>query len=638
MAGLPEGFVIDEPSGLPEGFIIDEAPDPIGAPLPSEQIGPLDHLENFVKAAGNEFVDVKDAVLQGFLNSAKAQQQGQAGLTAEQAAERGEAFDQTKAELTQSGLARTRETEELKAVSPVAGTAGQIAGEIASLPVPALKAASVAGKVAGSAAQGALGGAVEPAADGSSFAQNVAQGAGFGAASGAVGEAVAPLVRKVLNRGETDGPNRESIQSVLDAGERENVPVFFDDVTQSGAARRIGTANESVPVVGGERNRIEQNQAAKNAAQARVTAARTELENTGGDPDELFEEIQGGLRDRLKEVRTEASAKFTAVTEALDPAGAFKPKRVSDFIDRSIAQEEAKGTLANADLLSKLAAFRDSPQLANGGTFSEMQELRSLAGEAISEYYTGANAAIGRRGVEALQQVKQALDRDMQDFAFEADKVSWRAFKDANKFYADKVAPFKSRTFANLVKEDEPEKAWRFLVSSGVPESRAVRMYSNLTPRGRNAVRLAFIQEAFDEAAGEKAFSAAKMASLLEKREAIAETFFKGRELGEVKGFTKLMRAVERSGQVAENPPTGARLTQLLAGGFAVSSGTAAPIGVASATLRTLFQTPKGRDFLLASARAQPGTATFDRVLDRVESYLARTVSRSTADNQESTP
>lgn len=609
---------------LEEIFAQFRTPDPVGQPLPSEELTVADRARDFATTLGNEFGDVRDFILQGISMAAQAEQGGNPLATPEQRQNIARGFQQNIDEIQARSLERQAETEQAKAQSPIAGTMGQIVGEIASLPIGG-PTRTVAQRLGTSAAQGALSGAIEPGTAEQRL-QNVAQGAALGAVGGGVLEGVGAGVRRARST-----PDNE----VIDAGEREGVSVFFDDVTQSGAARRIGSLNENVPVVGAERGRIRQNREARLAGERRVDELQSQVRNLGGDPDELYETIQGSLRERLDEVRGQARVKFQQVDALLDQTGEFTPNRLNNFLDDAIAEEQARGSRASNQLIEVLQSFRNAPE-SQGGTFSSMRRLRSELGDEISAYYTGENVNIGKKGVDRLQQAKQAIDRDMEEHAFNADRVAWRQFREANQFYAENVVPFKQRGLRELVKTEEPEKAWRFLVANGGADSRSVRLYRSLTPKGRAAVRLGYVLDAFEAADGDKAFSTARMATLLENRESVAKQFFQGNELREITGFTKLMRAIERSGQVAENPPTGNRLASMLfTAGAVIEPVSAGSMAAGGLGLNTMFQTKAGRNFLMGAAASTPGTVKFDQLLGRLETYLARTLAR---DDEGSSP
>jgi hypothetical protein len=85
------------------------------------------------------------------------------------------------------------------------------------------------------------------------------------------------------------------------------------------------------------------------------------------------------------------------------------------------------------------------------------------------------------------------------------------------------------------------------------------------------------------------------------------------------------MRHIERAGQYAENPPTGARVIPwLLAGSTYVEPTTAAATGTAALSIKGAFQTEFGRDLLLSANKATPGSKEFDKIMEAIERAASR--------------
>lgn len=423
-------------------------------------------------------------------------------------------------------------------------------------------------------------------------------------------------------------------RDVIAEGEKRGVPVFLDDVAQSPVARKLGTAAESLPgPLGTGAGRAEQGK----AAQAAATKVVDKFATVSDDVPEL---VQKGLRNRLASFRKTADRLYTRAAQELDPLGNVPRARFDQVIAAEAQKQAQRGTLASGNVVELLEKYRNAP----AGNFSLMRELRSQLGEEISDFYTGKNAAIGDRGVKALRAMQEALEADMQEFAKQSGTKGFQAWKQADGFYKANIVPFKEAGFRDLVKTAEPEKAWRYLLAQGSLKSRSVRMYNSLDEPGRAAVRYGMVKDAMDNATNPNgSFSPAKFAKYLEDHENAVNTFFKGRDLIEVKGFQNLMRHIERAGQFAENPPTGNRLIPYLLGGATVLEPTAAGVIAGSGlTIRTLFQTKAGRDMLLAAGRAKPGTEQMQTVSNRMAAFLAaasaRTAQQETDQERSTTP
>lgn len=427
--------------------------------------------------------------------------------------------------------------------------------------------------------------------------------------------AAAPLAR---------APTRAD--AVIREGEKHNVPVFFDDVTSNVGAKRLGVAAEQLGVVGTGSRRATQAVAAQNAA-TRVVASRAPSVS-----DDVPELVQKGLQTKLGQFRESARRLYDRVGAELDPAGTMPTPGMQSVIQSELQAQAARGTLAKSDVVSLLTKYQQSPP----GNFTAMRQMRSDLADDIAEYYTGANAAIGEKGVRALQAMKTALEKDMESFARQSGDRGYNAWRMADGFYRTNIAPFREAGFRDLVKTAEPEKAWRYLLAQGGLRSRAERMYRSLDESGRGAVRYGMVKDALDNASNPNgSFSPAKFAKYLEDHENTVNTFFKGRELIEIKGFQNLMRHVERAGQYAENPPTGQRLIPWIMGGFAATGPLAAKAmlvaGTAGVSTKVLFQTNAGRNLLLAMGRAKEGSPAAARLAQRMQGLIIAASSADTA-------
>jgi hypothetical protein len=249
-----------------------------------------------------------------------------------------------------------------------------------------------------------------------------------------------------------------------------------------------------------------------------------------------------------------------------------------------------------------------------------MRDFRSDLGDRISDYFTGTNTLVGKKGVGVLQAMRNALDEDMAEFSKRQGGDVWRKWKQADSFYKNNVVPMREQSLAQLAKTLDPDELYRrFLTTaSNKPET----LYNSLGPAGRSAVRYGLVNEAYERALSTDAtkFSPAKFAKYLEDRQRATGVFFKGADKTEIDGFTNLMRHAERAGQFKENPPTGNRLMTLLmtaGAGAGVVTNPALTAGAAGSALLTklLFTTEAGKRLLLASGKASPASPVMEKAL-----------------------
>lgn len=527
------------------------------------------------------------------------------------------------------------EYEKLADAHPVQSFLGRGLGNVVTTPIPgAGQGATVAARMGSSALANAAASGVQFVPEGESRLLNMGLGGIFGAGGQLLGEGLGRFGRKIINTFTRQGMD-DTARTVIEAGEKANVPVYFDDVTQSANAKRAGQLAEHVPVVGTGGGRAAQAQAAQEAVERKLVELKAD-----GLSDDYFGEIQSSLKANLRSLKQTAKSLYDRAEQALDPLGEVPVDSFRKTLRQGISSELEKGSLADTGLIAKLQKYLDSPQLQSSeivmegakvseraAKFSDLRRLRSDLGDEIADYYKGRNAAIGAKGVAILQRAKEALDSDLAAFVSKAGDKG-KAWREADRFYREKLVPFKSTALKNLVNSPEPEKAWRYLVSSGGLGSRSRQLYEALNEKGRAAVRYGLAKEAFDRAtADNRPFSPGRFASYLENMKEPVETFFRGTDKAEIDGLTKLMRHIERAGAYMENPPTGQRVVSAAMAASVFNPATlkaATALAGSAGGIRLLFQTQVGRDFLLASSKAQPGTAKFDKLLHNIVLHFTR--------------
>lgn len=409
--------------------------------------------------------------------------------------------------------------------------------------------------------------------------------------------------------------------AVIKAGEKHDVPVFYEDVAQSPMAQKLSAIFENLGWLGTGAGREKQAAAVTRAAGRELHKFRPQIPpgSTAVD-EEVPVLVQEGLRRRLSSFKSTADTLYKRAARLLDPAGNFNTPRFNNELNKAINDEKALGGIANKDLMQKLLAMKG----ATTGDFSHNRKIRTRLGSMISEYYTGKNTTIGADGAQYLQRMRDGLEQDMADFAKQMGTKNPNAFdawKKADEFYKKRIVPFKEPGFKDLVNTAEPERAWKYLITEGGIPSRMRRMYNSLDDAGRSAVRYGMVKDAYEharvpaKAGAPEMISPAKFAKYLEDHEEVMKHFFRGNDRAEIDGFRNLMRHVERAGQYMENPPTGNRLSVL----FLLRG----PWIAAGATTKVLFQTNRGRDLLLGMSRAKPGSAAERALSGRIGRYLA---------------
>lgn len=424
------------------------------------------------------------------------------------------------------------------------------------------------------------------------------------------------------------------VEKVLAAGAKHDVPVYYDDLTNGTLAKKVGVAAESIPYLGTGEGRAAQNVAAKDAANRLVAEAAPK------GVDDVAGGVQEGLKRQLGVFRREKDRLYGVAQDLLEPAGRMATPKFNARLHAALETQTKRAAMGidNKELLNQLNTWKEQ---GRAGTFMETADLRSTVDDTIDAYFKGRNTTIGKKGVQDLIALRNSLDSDLEDFATSVGGDAEKAWRAADDFYKTNLVPFKVRGFKDLVKNDEPEKAWTYLMAQSGIGSRAERMYNALDEPGRQTVRYGLVKDAYESALNEKGiFSPAKFAGYMEKNKNVVDQFFKGSEREEVAGFTTLMRHIERAGQYAENPPTGNRLLvpALFGASFMGNAGSRqAAVAAAGSSFgaKLMFQTKTGRDLLLRMSRQKPGSPAADATANRIGRYLNQAAGQTTLELNE---
>ncbi len=479
--------------------------------------------------------------------------------------------------------------QKLSEAHPISTTGGRIVGNTAFTPIPGGVGANAAARLGTAALGGAATAGLMYTPEDQSRGMNMAKGAGAGLlAQGILGE---PL--RALGRGAASTPQQALERSdVVEAGKRLGVPVFHPDVTSNPMAKESAVLAERGGPLGTASGRLRQANAAQEAAQ-RTYAAMKGNAQLGDISDEIRSSLQGKF-DRFQTIKT---AKYARVAKVADTAGPIPTPRFDQTIAQSIKDAQSQG-IPNQALITKLEAIQKAPR----GVFSVTNALEDDLGDEVSKFYSGGdNAAVGKKGVQFFQQAKNALKADIETHLQATKPQAVPLMKEADQFYKDSILPFKRTQLGKIISDKSdfnPEQAWKFVERNADNPTMMKALYGSLTPNGRVAVKSGLMKEAIDagmiapQQGGAQAFSPGRVASYLEDKLALADQFLKPDEAKEFRGMVKLFRAIQRSGQIAENPPTGARLLlpALIASSF-FSPKSAALVGGGLLVAKGMFTT-----------------------------------------------
>lgn len=568
------------------------------------------------------------------------------------------ALDRT---LTRAGLPEPQNATERvvsdvnKAISGqgVLATGGRLlanaAGPVASKVGEVLAAGP--GLQAMSAAAGAGAGGITREKGGSPAAQ---------LAANVAASVTVPVVAGMVKR----NPVPADIETVMAESKRRDVPLSYADIT--GRGRRLDTMLEQAPVVGTSgfreagatkataamesfsddtKSAMQSTQyrgldRLKEAAAAGDKVAQNTLDQIQNAGDDWTKIMQSSGNLKLWRARQDANQLYSKVEAIGNTRGQVPLTNTSSALDAAIAEESASKLPDNA-LIGKLKEIKTN--IAANNDFSAVRQLRSDIGDLVENYYKGANAAIGAKGVGKLQSVKNAVEGDMEKFATTNGGDLQRAWKRADEFYKFAVVPYKDKALASALKSDLPDEIYRKFIQvsrSGAGEDRAQKFYNALDQKGRAAVRYGMVANAIDAASipeKQGLLSPGKFEQSIANIRHSSGVFFKGDDKAELDGFTNLMEHARRFGQYMENPPTGQRVIPWLAlGGAAIRPMEVGGVAAAAYAAKKLITTEGGKNFLLEASLLRAGTPAMQALVERISQQLPRLANQSEELNNKS--
>lgn len=519
------------------------------------------------------------------------------------------------------------------------------------------------------AANNAAAGLLSGMAEYGPLEQRLQSGALSGAGSVLFPEAIRGI-GKGITRTVTESELPEKAKALIATGEKENIPVFAQDIAEPGSMiEKAGVLSEKPLFWNTIAKRLEQQKAAKEAATRLSKKYDEEMVRMAFDTDkgmQTIERVAKGTGKRAKQAQKilddikSGGDDWNYVIKTSGNKKLLQNKLIADEMYEQVGRiASTKGDLnvapilkqvdgfleqlnkfpeTNKDAIKAISAMRKdlikrTPEVApskilgpNGKpvtpgkaateapqqlTFDELREIRSTLNDKISDFYSGKNTLIGKKGVQYLQRLQGNIENELEKFATTNGDELKNAWKSADSFYKKEVIPFKDAAIVKALKnETDPDKIYSMFIKSGgdvgdYGTGRAVKFFSSLDAKGQAAVRFGMVKNALYNAVDEKGvFSPAKYASYLEKLKASRDVFFKGESGKEVDGLVNLMRHIERAGQM-KAPETGVQsLGYLLAGkmgDLGVKAGATA-VG-AFGGLNALLTTAKGRNFLLSAAK-----------------------------------
>ena len=525
-----------------------------------------------------------------------------------------QAIIEAKAKALASGFeASQREANKpISEAHPVAAFAGDVAGQMGALPIPALKAGLIPQMVKG-AAEGGLVSYIQPTIEGEN--NNIASGL-------AVGGLAPAVLRPITNaigagyRALVGKPSSE-VSDVINYAEQNKLPLMTTDVVppETFAGKSAQALGEKIPVAGTGAARAEQQK-------ARIEQIKTVAQQYGLPSDE---EIVQSLNRKADKISKAAGERYQATVNAMADTP-IDLKRTIPVIDSIIEKYTKPGAAKNTAIISALNNFKND--IASGDqTLDLLRQNRTLFREIIK----GENQVASDSAQQATQAVYNAMTQDMVDGV--ANKLGTEAaarMRQADAVWAREANAVKQTKLKNILSKGDvkPEEASKMLFSTD--KSEVATLYNALDDTGRQNARAAIINRAVEISQE----SPEKFLSAINKLQTQTNSFFRGSDKKALTGLIKYLDYTKEASQAAVRTKTGQELMQygipaaaatdvMTTGGKTIA--TFATIGAAA----RVYESKQVRNIMARMASVPKGSTEFEQLSRQLEQEIAKAAPRS---------
>lgn len=494
-----------------------------------------------------------------------------------------------------------------------AGRVAQTAAAPVTREVGRLLAAQPVAQMAGGAGAGAAGQAVREAGGtpGGEIAASLLGGVAGGAAAA---RAMAPA------RAPATAPK---VQPIVEEAGRRGVPVMTSDVVPpetfiGKAAQRLG---ERIPIAGTGPLRAEQQQ-------ARIDAVRNVLRDFGADDAaNLSDDIMKDLATkRSAEIQKYANSKKGVINRLADKGTVPVPRALA-AIDDQISDLTRRRTEGSDEAIQRLQQIKTDVQ--DRDLFQiEAYRQDELAKIFMDDPARPMSIAARDAGEKAMRAIYGPVREDMIDFIKKTgERRDVDKFMVANKRLNETANELKMASLKSVLKSGEqtPEVVNRLLFGQKPSEIR--QLYSGLTPAGRANARASILAQAADKAKfelqdGTKMFSPEKFSAEIKRLQPQIGVFFRGDDLKQVEGLSRVLNLTRRAGEAGVATPTGQEAVPFVAGSALQSflgsfGGTLAAAGGIGLAAR-VYESAPVRNLMMQLGTAKRGSAEEAAIVKRL--------------------
>jgi hypothetical protein len=499
-----------------------------------------------------------------------------------------------------------------------AGRVAQMSAAPVTSEVGRMLAAQPVAQMAGGAGAGAAGQAVREAGGNTAGEIGASLLGGFAGATAGARATATPRTPVAAPK----------VQPIVEEAGRRGVPVLTSDVVPpetfiGKAGQRIG---ERIPIAGTGPLRAEQQQ-------ARIEAVRNVLRDFGADDAaNLSDDIMKDLATkRSAEIQKYSTSKKEVINRLADK-GTVPVPRALTAIDDQIADLTRRRTDGSDEAIQRLQQIKTDVQ--NRDLFQiEAYRQDELAKIFMDDPARPMSIAARDAGEKALRAIYGPVREDMMDFIKKTgERRDVDKFMVANKRLSETANELKMASLKSVLKSGEAtsEVVNRLLFSQKPSEVR--QLYSGLTPAGRATARASILSQAADKAKfdlqdGTKMFSPEKFNAEIKRLQPQIGVFFRGDDLKQVEGLSRVLNLTRRAGEAGVATATGQETVPFVAGSALQSflgsfGGTLAAAGGIGLTAR-IYESAPVRNLMMKLGTTKRGSpeeaALTKRLLSTIE-------------------
>lgn len=490
---------------------------------------------------------------------------------------------------------------------PVASFAGNVAGQMAALPIPAVQG-RLPIQMAKGALEGGLISAIQPTAEGE---QN---SVGTGMAIGAAAPAVLRPITNAIGAGyrALTGKASGEVADVINYADKNKLPLMTTDVVppETFAGKSAQALGEKIPIAGTGSARAEQQK-------ARIEQIKSVAQKYGLPSDE---EIVRSLNRKSDKISKAAGERYQTAVNAMGDEP-IDLKRTLPVIDSIIDKYTRAGAARNPQIISALKNFKD--EISSGNQSLELlRQNRTLFREIIK----GENQVASDSAQQATQAVYNAMTQDMvEGVTRKLGPEAAARMRQADAVWAREANAIKQTKLKNILSKGDvkPEEATKMLFSSD--KSEVTTLYNALDDAGRQNARAAIINKAVETAQE----SPEKFLSAMNKLQAQSNTFFRGNDKKALTGLIKYLDYTKEASQAAVRTKTGQEMMQYGVPAAAVTDvmttggktiATFATIGAAA----RVYESKPVRNLMARMASVPKGSTEFEKLSRQLEQEIAK--------------